>query len=321
MARIPIVRKEYTACTARPKHSLRPSRTRAARGNPLVSEVARPANPHRGVGRVGEAAGGPGEGQPRGQGPRERPAFVGGLRRLGLPAVRVDGAHPGNAEEKARGQGQRPLRSCSRRADPGQVACRCRNRVCGGTAAQFPRAVALFLNLWRPRTDNRNSQHTHPSARAALGLKGAARFFERRRKWLKRSGVSLLCFGPVALQIQETARCFRSRLAVPLYQRPQRKGHLGEKGEVRNRVGASKNADVDVEMVEAVGIEPTSGCPGPEASTRVVDPLNLGPQGSDRQDPGKPSQALISPATRPTDVPASPCVDVRPRSTGRPRRT
>jgi len=97
--------------------------------------------------------------------------------------------------------------------------------------------------------------------------------------------------------------------------------HLGEKGEVRNRVGASKNADVDVEMVEAVGIEPTSGCPGPETSTRVVDPLNLGPQGSDRQDPGKPSQALISPATRPTDVPASPCVDVRPRSTGRPRRT
>jgi len=85
--------------------------------------------------------------------------------------------------------------------------------------------------------------------------------------------------------------------------------------------GAGKNAGRDVEMVEAVGIEPTSGCPGPEASTRVVDPLNLGPQGSDRQDPSRPSQALVSPATRPTDVPASPCVDVRSRSTGLPGRT
>ena len=40
-------------------------------------------------------------------------------------------------------------------------------------------------------------------------LKGAARFFERRRKWLEQSGRSLPCFGPVALQIQGTAR--RSR--------------------------------------------------------------------------------------------------------------
>jgi len=102
---------------------------------------------------------------------------------------------------------------------------------------------------------------------------------------------------------------------------PDAHGHTWAHSGRTNGLGAIKNAGRNVEMVEAVGIEPTSGCPGPEASTRVVGPLNLGPQGSDRQDPSKPSQALVSPATRPTDVPASPCVDVRPRSTGRPGRT
>jgi len=78
-------------------------------------------------------------------------------------------------------------------------------------------------------------------------------------------------------------------------------GHLGEKGEVRSRVGASNNADVDIEMVEAVGIEPTSGCPRPEASTRVVGLLDLGPRDSNRQDSQAPNRDCFSPASHPVD--------------------
>ena len=65
--------------------------------------------------------------------------------------------------------------------------------------------------------------------------------------------------------------------------------------------GARKNADVDIEMVEAVGIEPTSGCPRPEASTRVVGLLDLGPRGSNRQDPQRPNRDCFSPASHPVD--------------------
>ena len=74
--------------------------------------------------------------------------------------------------------------------------------------------------------------------------------------------------------------------------------------------------------MEAVGIEPTSGCPWPEASTRIVGLLFLGPFGSDQQDPLRPNRDSFSrqPRTRST-WPTSPCIGVLSRPTDEPRRT
>ena len=85
--------------------------------------------------------------------------------------------------------------------------------------------------------------------------------------------------------------------------------------------GASENASGDSVMVEAVGIEPTSGCPRTGASTRVVDRLGLGPRGSGRQDPQEPSRDWFSPTSLPANWSASPCRDVRTEPTGEPGRT
>ena len=62
-------------------------------------------------------------------------------------------------------------------------------------------------------------------------------------------------------------------------------GHLQAQTGGPTGPGAGKNASRELEMVEAVGIEPTSGCLGPEASTRVARLLNLGLRGSEGQDP------------------------------------
>ena len=53
--------------------------------------------------------------------------------------------------------------------------------------------------------------------------------------------------------------------------------------------------------VEAVGIEPTSGCQGPETSTRIVGLLIVGRRGSARQDPPQPIRDWFSPTSHPAD--------------------
>jgi hypothetical protein len=75
--------------------------------------------------------------------------------------------------------------------------------------------LELFVQPWRKSVffqplaaTDRYEYSANPSQRRGRprnDSRGAARFFERRRKGLKRSGVSL-CFGPVALQTQGTAR-------------------------------------------------------------------------------------------------------------------
>ena len=79
--------------------------------------------------------------------------------------------------------------------------------------------LELFVQPWRKSVlsqrlaaTDRYEYSANPSQRRGRprdDLRGRPVFFQRRRKWLKRSGVSL-CFDPVALQTQGTARRFRS---------------------------------------------------------------------------------------------------------------